>query len=125
MPFGMKTTCMQCEKTESIFWHNADNGKLCNDCHELTIIKTESVDESDANGKSECDQEGNSRNARKTTRAARYKNRLNNAAVNNKQNTKGKGRRSMFKGKPTKAPSSVATVVTSDFLYYKVSTSFK
>ncbi|XP_026478689.1 GATA zinc finger domain-containing protein 1 [Ctenocephalides felis] len=127
MPFGIKSICVQCDKSESIFWHNIECGKLCNECHENgNNIKTESSAEDNGgggnsngngDGQSKAGTDSESRSARKTTRAARYKNRLNNIAL--KQSTKGKGRRFILKGKPMKAPSSVATVVTSDFLYYK------
>lgn len=121
MPFGVKINCSQCQKSESLFWHNSDAGKLCNDCYELTLNKEETLatEENDPNSKSNTEVEGNVRNARRTTRAVRTRNKLNNAPPK-----QGKGRRTLFKGKPTKAPSAVATVVTSDYVYYKVSTIF-
>lgn len=118
MPLKGIPVCLKCETTESPMWTNAENlGALCLDC----------VNEAKSNLKSELDDEIDSKddkgNKRKSRTTRSYKTRLNPFAIPKSSLPKGRGRRSIFKKTPMKAPTAVATTVTSDYVFYKVSVS--
>ncbi|XP_017770067.1 PREDICTED: GATA zinc finger domain-containing protein 1 [Nicrophorus vespilloides] len=106
---GNNPVCLKCETEESPLWTNAENlGAICLQCINEAKEETKS------------DDEGESRPAKRKTRATRsYKTRLNPLALPKTVLPKGKGRRVIFKKTPTKAPTAVATPVTSDSIYYK------
>ncbi|XP_063977835.1 GATA zinc finger domain-containing protein 1 [Diachasmimorpha longicaudata] len=110
MPLGVKPECIKCGGRETILWHSTELGSLCNECieDERSTSNLEKTCEDDKNG---------SKPARKSTRITRYcKPKIN---ASSKALLKGKGRRNIFKKQPVKAPSAVATPVTSNFLFYK------
>lgn len=119
MPMKGVPVCLKCETTESPMWTNAENlGALCLDC----------VKESKDNIKTETEEENNDtkeetvKTSRKKSRTTRsYKTRLNPFALPKNAAPRGRGRRSLFKKTPMKAPEAVATTVTSDYVFHKVS----
>ncbi|XP_026316189.1 GATA zinc finger domain-containing protein 1 [Hyposmocoma kahamanoa] len=129
-------TCVQCSTNDSLLWRNAENGQICNECHiannvtkevkiELTAIKVEKDDDrDDLEGKNDRDNESTPAKAtgkgtRKSTRATRYKSKTPAPTPNKPPAPRGRGRRSIFKRQPLKAPTATATVVTSDSIFYK------
>ncbi|XP_043288645.1 GATA zinc finger domain-containing protein 1 [Venturia canescens] len=117
MPLGEKPECVRCGTRETPLWHATDTGSLCNSCLDdernlsdaNTIVKNEDEDKNSTNGKP----------SRKSTRITRYcKPKATNGSAL-KTVPKGKGRRHIFKKQPIKAPSAVATPVTSNFVFYK------
>ncbi|KAJ8952623.1 hypothetical protein NQ314_007496 [Rhamnusium bicolor] len=113
MPFKGRPVCLKCETNESPLWTNAENlGYICLDC----------VNETKNNLKTELeeDEEDTKPNKRKTRATRSYKTRLNPFAVPKASAPKGRGRRGLAKRTPVKAPAAVATVVTSDYVFYKV-----
>lgn len=147
MPFGVKPECIQCQRTESAMWRNTELGFICNECsqkhkeEEKQLVLTQMKEEASANKIQACDFPNTSKiMLRKSTRMTRnYKTRLNPYALPKPLAPKGKGRRNVFKKavscllweeirnksnncvcfQPVKAPSAVATTVTSSFLFYK------
>lgn len=113
MPLRGVPTCLKCETTESPLWTNAESlGAICLNCvnEAKDTIKNEAEEE---------DETGGSKKKKfKATRS--YKTRLNPFALPKTPAPKGRGRRSMFKKTPIKAPTATATTVTSDYVYYKV-----
>lgn len=123
--------CAQCNCTESLLWKSiGEKQQLCNDCFEQTKISTKQ--EHETNRKAE-----DRRNKlRKSTRSTRYNgkngNGPNNASVaansnSNKSTTtksSGRGRRSLFRRPPMKAPTIPATTQHVKSLFYKVNISF-
>nr|CAI5840929.1 unnamed protein product [Callosobruchus analis] len=113
MPLKGRVVCLKCEATESPMWTNAENlGVLCLDC----------VNETKNNLKLELEEEeeDDHKTTKKRTRATRsYKTRLNPLAVPKTATPKGRGRRGLAKKTPVKAPTAVATTVTSDYIFYK------
>ncbi|XP_013777638.1 GATA zinc finger domain-containing protein 1-like [Limulus polyphemus] len=114
MPFGVKPQCTTCRTTVSTMWRKNDRGDvLCNSCG----VRAFSQESSDG------DKKGNGNNGtcpftlRKSTRAKSSK--FKQQAPLKSTNPKGKGRRIIFKRSTTKAPTSVASPVTSDCVYYK------
>lgn len=127
MPLKTKPVCSKCEKTESPMWQATENGILCSDCDkeqreqlkEANLIKTEPEENTESNGSKSND--NCSKGPRRSTRNTRYRNtRLNPFALPKALLPKGKSRRIIFKKTPTKAPTAVATPVTSDSVFYKV-----
>ncbi|KAJ2944964.1 hypothetical protein O0L34_g1860 [Tuta absoluta] len=129
-----KPTCVQCGTNDSLLWRSAENGQICNECHisnsvtkevkvELTAIKLERDEDSqdEKNGKEvESTPAKVGKGTRKSTRATRYKPKTPVAPTPVKPNApRGRGRRSIFKRPPLKAPTATATVVTSDTIFYK------
>ncbi|XP_038218009.1 GATA zinc finger domain-containing protein 1 [Zerene cesonia] len=133
-----KPTCVQCNTNDSLLWRSAENGQICNECHlantaskdiDVNIIKSETEDkkeEKDAdegkNGKTESDStpaKATGKGTRKSTRATRYKPKTPAPAPSKPAAPRGRGRRSIFKRQPLKAPTATATVVTSDSIFYK------
>lgn len=117
MPLKGNPVCLKCETNESPLWTNAENlGALCLDCVNETkeSIKTELEDEDDNN-------KDNYVKSKRRTRSTRsYKTRLNPFALPKLAAPKGRGRRAYYKRTPIKAPTGVATPVTSDSVFYKV-----
>ncbi|KAM3958743.1 GATA zinc finger domain-containing protein 1 [Aphomia sociella] len=131
-----KPVCVQCNANDSLLWRNADNGQICNDCHlsntaaetklEITV-KVEAEDkkeekDDDKNNKSEADStpaKATGKGTRKSTRSTRYKPKTTTPAPTKAAAPRGRGRRSIFKRQPLKAPTATATVVTSDSVFYK------
>lgn len=134
-----KPTCVQCNTNDSLLWRSAENGQICNECHitfnvtkevkvELTAIKLEKDDDKDEseskNGES-TPAKATGKGTRKSTRATRYKPKTPAPTLAKPPAPRGRGRRSIFKRPPLKAPTATATVVTSDSIFYKVKTFFK
>ncbi|XP_053594117.1 GATA zinc finger domain-containing protein 1 isoform X2 [Microplitis demolitor] len=111
-----KPVCIKCGATETPLWHSTELGSLCNKCLE---------DERNASNlsKKNDDEDQASKPSRKSTRITRWckPTKTNEPSLPSTLRTvpKGKGRRHIFKKPPTKAPSSVATPVTSNFVFYK------
>lgn len=113
MPLKGVPTCLKCETTESPLWTNAESlGAICLNC----------VNEAKDNLKTEAEEEeeNGAPKKRKFKATRSYKTRLNPFALPKVPAPKGRGRRSMFKKTPMKAPTVVATTVTSDYVFYKV-----
>lgn len=113
MPLRGNPECLKCGTNESSIWTNAENlGAICLDC----------VNEAKDEGKSDDENEDNKdEKTRKKTRTTRsYKTRLNPLAIPKVAAPKGRGRRALMKKVPMKAPTAVATPVTSDYIFYKV-----
>lgn len=116
MPLKPNVACLKCETNESLMWTNVEGlGVICFDCVKETKdkIKAELEEEDD-----KVDAVVKTKKKPRTTRS--YKTRLNPLALPKTTIPKGRGRRSLFKRTPVKAPISVATVVTSDSVFYKV-----
>ncbi|KAK6620384.1 hypothetical protein RUM43_014201 [Polyplax serrata] len=127
MPFGVKPECIQCQRTESAMWRNTELGFICNECsqkhkeEEKQLILSQQKEENLSNKNQNSDSSSTSKiMLRKSTRMTRnYKTRLNPYALPKPLAPKGKGRRNIFKKMPMKAPSAVATTVTSNYIFYK------
>lgn len=127
MPLKGKPQCVKCEKIESAMWITDDNGVICMECssaeHKPVEPKIEIADDAKSetastNGSKEPENE--SKPIRRSTRSTRYcKNKQ--APFAKSLPPKGKGRRVIFKKTPTKAPTAVATPITSNSIFYKVS----
>lgn len=116
MPLKGNPVCLKCETSESPLWTNAENlGALCLDCVNETkdTLKNELEEEDEK-------QDNFSKSRRKTRATRSYKTRLNPLALPKASAPKGRGRRAYFKRAPIKAPTAVATPVTSDSVFYKV-----
>ncbi|KAG7268456.1 hypothetical protein CRUP_037016 [Coryphaenoides rupestris] len=99
MPLGLKPCCSVCKSTSSTMWKKGAQGEiLCNNC----------------TGKSPVG--GGGGHGGPAGPSTKYK----APASEKKVSTKGKGRRHIFKLKnPIKAPESVATIITSESIFYK------
>lgn len=118
MPMKGVPVCLKCETNESPMWTNAENlGAICLNCVNETKdnVKTETEEENN-----EAKDDASKTNRRKTRTARSYKTRLNPFALPKNTIPKGRGRRSLFKKTPMKAPEAVATTVTSDYVFYQV-----
>ncbi|XP_014366335.2 GATA zinc finger domain-containing protein 1 [Papilio machaon] len=132
-----KPVCVQCKTKDSLLWRNVENGQICNDCHLSNTVKkeskldtavaksesdekTEGKDNEGKNGKSDESKpaKATGKGTRKSTRATRYKSKTQ-APYSKTSVPRGRGRRSIFKRQPVKAPTATATVVTSDSIFYK------
>ncbi|XP_050306154.1 GATA zinc finger domain-containing protein 1 [Anthonomus grandis grandis] len=112
MPYKAPIVCLKCESTESALWTNAENlGVICINC----------VNEAKKGPENEEKEEEEEKPPKKKTRGSRsYKTRHNpNATAKQSVVPRGRGRRSLFKKVPMKAPSSVATIVTSEHVFHK------
>lgn len=126
-----KPVCVQCNTNDSLLWRSAENGQICNECHLSNTLKketksdpasaTEDKDNEGKNGKGDesTPAKATGRGTRKSTRATRYKTKTP-ASTSKTSAPRGRGRRSIFKRPPLKAPTATATVVTSDSIFYKV-----
>lgn len=119
-----KATCSECGSNDNVV-SRAGNGKLCNDC----FNKDSKTPVNEDIKEEECEPtpaKATGRGTRKSTRSTRYKPKT--PATAQKQSTpaqkqsapRGRGRRSIFKRPPLKAPTATATVVTSDSVFYEV-----
>nr|AGG55007.1 GATA zinc finger domain containing protein 1 [Heliothis virescens] len=133
-----KPTCVQCSSNDSLLWRSAENGQICNECHLSNAaskeaksdasVKLEPEDKKDdkddtdsKNGRSEGETtpaKATGKGTRKSTRSTRYKAKTPAPAPAKGPGTRGRGRRSIFKRQPLKAPTATATVVTSDSIFY-------
>ncbi|XP_026499755.2 GATA zinc finger domain-containing protein 1 [Vanessa tameamea] len=135
-----KPTCVQCNTNDSLLWRSAETGQICNECHltntankeaktEANFIKTEGDDkreEKDDIDSKNVKTEGETtpakatgKGTRKSTRSTRYKAKTPAPAPSKPAAPRGRGRRSIFKRQPLKAPTATATVVTSESLFFK------
>ncbi|KAF5306539.1 hypothetical protein FQA39_LY08861 [Lamprigera yunnana] len=104
--------CLKCGISESPMWTNAESlGVICLNCINETkdLIKTEL----------EEDDKDNLESRKKGSTTKSYKTRLNPLALPKVAVPKAKGRRTLFKRSPKKAPTAVATPVTSDCVFYE------
>lgn len=136
-----KPTCVQCNTNDSLLWRSAESGQICNDCHltntankevkpEASAIKTEGEDKKEEkedlegkNGKAEGETtpaKATGKGTRKSTRSTRYKAKTPAPAPSKPAAPRGRGRRSIFKRQPLKAPTATATVVTSESIFFRV-----
>lgn len=112
MPSKSDVVCLKCKTTKSTTWKNADGlGSICLKCVNETkrTVTKEAV---------------KPKVSFKSSRKARINiaNKAKAAAKAPKVLVpRGKGRRSLFKKTPVKYCADVATTVTSDSLFYKVS----
>lgn len=109
MPLGSKPTCIKCSSTDTTLWHSTELGSICNTCIENEKLSSSKNEEEDKGGKP----------SRKSTRVTRWCKPEQNINIVVRGVPKGKGRRHIFKKQPMKAPTSVATPVTSNFVFYK------
>uniref|UniRef100_A0A7N8Y1J0 GATA zinc finger domain-containing protein 1 n=1 Tax=Mastacembelus armatus TaxID=205130 RepID=A0A7N8Y1J0_9TELE len=121
MPLGLKPCCAVCKTNSSSMWKKGNQGEiLCNNCTGKSSgggaagpTMSSNSQPSNGGGK-QSKQEIHRRSAR--LRSTKYK----APASEKKVSTKGKGRRHIFKLKnPIKAPESVATIITSESVFYK------
>lgn len=127
-----KPICIQCSTNDSLLWRNQESGQICNECYLANTVSKEA--KADVKSESEVKDDEDSRNGgeatpakatgkgtRKSTRATRYKPKTPAAVVPPRPAApRGRGRRSIFKRPPLKAPTATATVVSSDSIFYKV-----
>lgn len=114
--------CVQCNCTEAMLWKSIGDKHLCNDCFEQTKNRSEHE------GKHQNDDRRSK--LRKSTRSTRYNGKNGNGPANgtgnsntnknSKTNSSGRGRRSLFRRPPMKAPSIPATTQHVQSLFYKV-----
>ncbi|XP_032521964.2 GATA zinc finger domain-containing protein 1 [Danaus plexippus] len=134
-----KPTCVQCNTNDSLLWRSAENGQICNECHLAntassetnldTAIKTENDDKKEdkddcdsKNGKNEGETtpaKATGKGTRKSTRSTRYKAKGPTVNQSKPPAPRGRGRRSIFKRQPLKAPTATATVVASESVFFK------
>jgi GATA zinc finger domain-containing protein 1 len=136
-----KPSCAQCNADDSLLWRSSENGQICNECHlantsttkEIktdTPVKSENEDRKEdkedtetKNGKNEGEStpaKATGKGTRKSTRSTRYKAKTPAPAAAKTPAPRGRGRRSIFKRQPVRAPTATATVVTSESVFYKV-----
>lgn len=122
MPFGSrpKPKCVLCEATESIIWRKGiDCEHLCNECYlkDCSPVADGNLDSlPKSNGSNFHLNSANSGIVRKSARIKPSKYRdYSRKSIS----TKGKSRRVVFKKNVMKAPTSVATVMTSNYVYDK------
>ncbi|XP_060948896.1 GATA zinc finger domain-containing protein 1 [Limanda limanda] len=140
MPLGLKPSCAVCKSNSSSMWKKGNLGEiLCNNCTGKSSLvgggggggggvgggcggggggasgpSMSSITLPSNGGGKQRQQEIHRRSAR--LRSTKYK----APASEKKVSTKGKGRRHIFKLKnPIKAPESVATIITSESVFYK------
>lgn len=108
MPLRGTPICLKCKATESPLWTNAENlGAICLNCVNETKESLKTEEESTVTDVKLSKQKVRS------TRSTR----LNPFALPKLGGSRGKGRRSLFKRAPLKAPHAVATIVTSDSVF--------
>ncbi|KAF8787914.1 GATA zinc finger domain-containing protein 1-like [Argiope bruennichi] len=108
MPFGLKPKCSMCKTITSTMWRKTDDDEVvCNSCS----VRTLAMSSNKTNGN------GCPFTLRKSTRAKSSK--FKQQILTKSNNPKGKSRRSIFKKVCNKAPTSVATPVTSQTVFYK------
>ncbi|XP_041971894.1 GATA zinc finger domain-containing protein 1 [Aricia agestis] len=134
-----KPVCVQCSSNDSLLWRSSGSGQICNECHiantakkELKVevtVKNENEEKKEEKEDTEAKKDkpegettpakATGRGVRKSTRATRYKAKTPAPTPNKTSGPRGRGRRSIFKRQPLKAPTATATVVTSDSIFYK------
>uniref|UniRef100_UPI00358F1495 GATA zinc finger domain-containing protein 1-like n=1 Tax=Myxine glutinosa TaxID=7769 RepID=UPI00358F1495 len=122
MPLGLKPSCSCCHTGSSAMWRRSIQGDVvCNSCAIAPGSSGghgKSVSNTIFQNLSFCRQ-GKPEALRRSARLRNTKARTQPAA-NRKLSSRGKGRRHIFKLKnPLKAPEAVATVVTSDSIWYQ------
>ncbi|CAG2104020.1 unnamed protein product [Medioppia subpectinata] len=131
MPLGLQPVCGVCGSNESTMWSKTSDGCIkCNDCNNKEI--TESNDSQSAVTTPEADNDSQTAdsnksdkpNAAKQPMVAIRKSVRNRGKVkttfNNKLNTiKGKSRRIIFKRCVVRGPTSFATAVTSNHIFFR------
>lgn len=115
--------CIQCECTESLLWKQInDSQHICITCFEKTqnTVKAETESANQITNKTE----DRKTKLRKSTRSTRYSKSGSNQSQSNSNkgaNIKtGKGRRSLFRRPPMKAPTVTATTKHVKSLFHKV-----
>ncbi|XP_064644265.1 GATA zinc finger domain-containing protein 1-like [Lineus longissimus] len=138
MPFGVKPICATCKTNLSTMWRKGPQGEvLCNSCG-LKHLNPGAEGGGTDNGNGNIS--GGSQASSSTVNVVKTQNGASNSSVqqgvlrksarlkptrHRHQNitkgiaTKGKSRRVIFKKNPIKSPNPVATVVTSDWVFYK------
>ncbi|XP_013405736.1 GATA zinc finger domain-containing protein 1 [Lingula anatina] len=148
MPFGVKPLCATCKTNTSTMWRKNSQGEvLCNSCGlkvlnggkevllagpgsvvsgtagngNMPVTSTERERETSTSSRTQVKEEktstSNNTGVRKSARIKPSKNRVQNSTKS--LATKGKNRRVIFKKNPIKAAVSVATIVTSDYIFFK------
>lgn len=111
--------CIKCETEESSLWTNAENlGAVCLDCLQDLGIKKDTADKEEEKDEKTTSTMRRTRSMRTPVTPVVSKQATKQG--NKSTHPKGKSRRLIFKKLPTKAPSAVATPVTSDSVFYKV-----
>lgn len=124
--------CAQCNCTEAMLWKSiGEKQQLCNVCFEQT--KNNTKQETDGNRKTFGKTDERRSKLRKSTRSTRYNGKngtgpSNASGTANSNTTKtnstkpsGRGRRSLFRRPPMKAPTIPATTQNVKSLFFKVS----
>lgn len=125
--------CIDCKSTESSFWHKSAAGALCTTCycqrdglnrstrrHGLSSTSSTSASKV-ADEPSLSDNSVKCGSTNVTRKSSRLKPLTKNKlwqSVAKPSSTKGRSKRYIFKKNPVKSPSSVATVVTSDYIFF-------
>lgn len=136
-----KPVCVTCNTANSLLWRVSGGGHLCHECYLIEngsdLAKT-AIPESEAAEAEEVKTEpepaptstpapsSSTKSAKKT--GNRWTRSRSSAALNSSasgsqktpHSMRGRGRRTIFKKTPFKAPSSTVTIVTSDSVYYNV-----
>lgn len=132
-PLYENLKCVQCNRTEALLWKSiGEKQQLCNNCFEQT--KSNTKQDADCNNRRAFGKTDERRSKlRKSTRSTRYNGKngsgtSNATATTNSNTTKissakssGRGRRSLFRRPPMKAPTIPATTQHVNSLFYKVS----
>lgn len=132
-PLYENLKCAQCNCTEALLWKSiGEKQQLCNDCFEQT--KSNTKQEADCSNRKACGKTEERRSKlRKSTRSTRYNGKngggtSNATGTTNSNTTKanttkssGRGRRTLFRRPPMKAPSIPASTQNVNCLFYKVS----
>lgn len=152
MPPKSSPVCIVCKNVESLLWRSADQGQICQECFQLRESKDKdvlenSIVEINEDNKIKTTKEkdnketagenknnaGEEKRLRKSTRATRFKAKVNNANTNGsgektgstgastKISCKGRNRRSLFKRTPFKTPLAQATTHSVESVFHKVS----
>lgn len=129
-----KPVCVTCNTTRSLLWRVTGGNHLCQDCYLIesgselakSAVPAESEVSETKEAKSESEPTTSNSKPVKKTGNRWTRSRSNAASVPNTpvpqrpHNPRGRGRRSIFKKTPLKAPTSSVTVVTSESIYYNV-----
>ena len=131
MPFGVKPICSSCKITSSPIWRKGTSGEvLCNSCglkqmNGVSLNAVSDVESASQNGGqkkgTQAASETGGNGAPVLRKSTRIKPPKKTAPPPGKSlNTKGKGRRIIFKkNAPLRAPAEVATVVTGESVFHK------
>uniref|UniRef100_A0A1A9VTL3 GATA zinc finger domain-containing protein 1 n=1 Tax=Glossina austeni TaxID=7395 RepID=A0A1A9VTL3_GLOAU len=150
MPPKSTPVCIVCKNVESLLWRSADQGQICQECfqsreskdkdvlenniveiNEDNKIKTTKEKDNKETAGENKNSAGEEKRLRKSTRATRFKAKLNNANTNGsgektgssgastKISCKGRNRRSLFKRTPFKTPLAQATTHSVESVFHK------